>query len=110
MFIYLSDMAKGFVVRPSQILMLKVDGNYTSVSLEDGRSIVIRCPLWECQERLNGGGDTFFPIDRQCTVNLAHVQDVQPLDQRRLTFRLTNGEEITLSRLQTTQFRRQFSL
>jgi two-component system, LytTR family, response regulator len=107
-FFYLADTAKGALIHPAQITMLESCGNYTRVFTADGKSIAIRRPLRKCLEQLDP--DVFFRANRQYVVNLGCVQETRPADAKRLMFHLKNGKEIPLSRTQSLQFRRQFSL
>lgn len=107
-FVYVSDSAKGWIVRPSQIVMLEPSGNYTRISLANGKAVMIRRPLHKCEAELDGRD--FFRTSRQCVVNLGCVTEIEIVDAKRVMFRLTNGKEISLSRVQTLLLRRNYCL
>lgn len=108
-FFYLTDSAKGAVIHAAQISMLESYGNYTRIFTDDDdKPIAVRRPLHKCLEQLDPG--VFFQVNRQWVVNLGCVRDAWPADPKRLMFRLANGKEMRLSRIQSIQFRRQFSL
>lgn len=107
-FFYVANAANGVLVRPSEIWMLEVSGNYTRVCLENGNSFLIRRRLHECEEELDPA--VFFRANRQCIVNLGYVKEAYPLDAKHLGFGLTNGTHIRLSRGQSVELRKQFSL
>jgi DNA-binding LytR/AlgR family response regulator len=107
-FIYVSNSARGSLIRPSDILLLEVEGNYTGVILTNGTKILLRKPFHVCQAKL--APHNFFMVRRGMSVNLNEVNHVEPLDAKRLLFVLKNGEAIQLSRLQSTTLRKEYAL
>jgi two-component system LytT family response regulator len=96
------------ILRLQDIISLNSEGNYTKVTDRHGRGHLIRRQLYKLQERLPSA--QFFRVSRYQVVNLAHVEKVEPFDRKRLAFRLDDGQEITLSRIQTRQFRSVYAL
>jgi DNA-binding LytR/AlgR family response regulator len=96
------------ILRLQDIISLDSEGNYTKVTDRHGRGHLIRRPLYKLGERLPPS--QFFQTCRDQIVNLAHVEKVEPFDRKRLYFRLDDGQEITLSRIQTRQFRSVYAL
>lgn len=109
-FVYVADTAKGRVVRAGEIVTLEARGNYVEVRLSAGNGFkaMIRRPLGKCEEELNGG--SFFRASRHYLVNLEYVSEVRPLDCRRVTFILTDGREVAVSREGTLLLRRSMLL
>jgi DNA-binding LytR/AlgR family response regulator len=106
-FIFLSDTARCWVIRTSDIWTLEACGNYTRVTLSDATAL-IRRPLRECEGRLDPS--TFFRTRRDCIVNLSRVKQMRMLDAKRFLFVLLDGKEIAMSRKQSLIFRKQKSL
>jgi DNA-binding LytR/AlgR family response regulator len=106
-FIFLSDTARCWVVRASDIWTLEACGNYTRVTLSDATAL-IRRPLRECEGKLDPS--TFFRTRRDCIVNLSRVKQMRMLDAKRFLFVLLDGKEVAMSRKQSLLFRKQKSL
>jgi DNA-binding LytR/AlgR family response regulator len=106
-FIFLSDSARCWVVRASDIWTLEACGNYTRVTLTDATAL-IRRPLRECECKLDPS--TFFRTRRDCIVNLSRVRQMRMLDAKRFLFVLLDGKEVAMSRKQSLLFRKQKSL
>jgi DNA-binding LytR/AlgR family response regulator len=106
-FIFLSDTARCWVVRTSDIWTLEACGNYTRITLSDATAL-IRRPLRECECKLDPS--TFFRTRRDCIVNLSRVKQMRMLDAKRFLFVLLDGREVAMSRKQSLLFRKQKSL
>ena len=109
--VFLSDYAKPWIARLSDITILDAEENYTRAYIatdSSASSVVIRRPLRECESRLDPS--IFFRARRDCIVNLAHVQNVRFADPVRLVFSFSNRREVTLSRIQSAIFRKTRSL
>ena len=103
-----------FLVNESAILSLRdivsldAEGNYTKLTDMHGKRHLLRKPLYKCQERLPAA--QFFKVCRDCIVNLAHVEKVEPFDRKRLVVQLDDGQEIIFSTGQSRLFRQTYSL
>jgi DNA-binding LytR/AlgR family response regulator len=107
-FIYLSNSAKGWLTRPSDILLLEGEGNYTRVTLNDGTRILLRKPFHACHARV--APHNFFMVHRGVSVNLAAVKQIKFHDARHLLFILTGGQSLILSKSQSVALRKEYAL
>jgi two-component system LytT family response regulator len=80
---------------PDQILLIAADDNYVQVRVE-GRTYHHRATLAQVERALNAG--SFLRVHRGFLVNMAHVREVSPLDQRRLQLSLRDGATAPVSR------------
>ncbi|MFT4734130.1 MAG: two-component system LytT family response regulator [Arcticibacterium sp.] len=62
-------------VKPSEIVLLKADANYTEVSLEDGEMIIISKTLKEMEKTFTKFA--FFRTHKSYMVNLDHIASIQ---------------------------------
>jgi two-component system LytT family response regulator len=108
-FVYLPNTANGWVVRVSEIGLLEALGNYTRVILSDGRKILLRRSMTNCERDLSETR-RFFRTSRSCIVNLEWVKKTRPADPKHITFVLEGGKEVTLSRQRTVALRREYAL
>ena len=94
------------IVRVGDISLIKVNGNDVTLWRNGGEPVTTRCSLAHCKQRLP---EQFFAAGRNYMVNLAEVVKV---DMATRTFVLTmkDGTQVTVSRLQSLLFRKQFSL
>jgi two-component system LytT family response regulator len=86
-------------VRPSQILMLRADINYTHILMNDGSSILSSRTLGIFERRLFS--QSFFRPNRSVIVNLHYVVDFQ---KEASTIRMGNNESIIISRRRVKSF------
>lgn len=63
-------------VKPTEIVFLKADANYTEVHLEDGEQIIVSKTLKEMEKVFNNFTD-FFRTHKSYMVNMAHVNSVR---------------------------------
>jgi DNA-binding LytR/AlgR family response regulator len=64
----------GFLVEPSQILCITADGNFSTLTTVDRRTIRVRQTLEGWLASLPGGA--FLQTDRATIINLRHVREV----------------------------------
>ncbi|GAB3525610.1 LytR/AlgR family response regulator transcription factor [Emticicia fontis] len=86
-------------VRPSQILMLKADINYTHILMEDGSTVLSSRTLGIFERRLFN--QSFFRPNRSVIINLNYIADFQ---KDASTIRMGNDESITISRRRVKNF------
>jgi two-component system LytT family response regulator len=86
-------------VRPSQILMLKADINYTHIFMSDGSSVTSSRTLRIFEQRLSN--QAFFRLNRSVIINLNFMVDFQV---ELATIRLENDEAIAISRRRVKNF------
>ena len=104
--ILLGDGGGAQVVRVGDISSLEISGNYMSVRTSDGESITTRGSLASCEERFPA---SFFRAGRNHLVNLAEVAKAN-MATRKVELEMKDGTLITMSRIASTLFRKQFSL
>ncbi|HEY1054429.1 MAG TPA: LytTR family DNA-binding domain-containing protein [Emticicia sp.] len=86
-------------VRPSQILMLKADINYTHIFLSDGSSVTSSRTLGIFEQRLSN--QAFFRLNRSVIINLNFMAD---FEMEYATIRMENDEAIAISRRRIKNF------
>ena len=94
------------VVRVGDISSVEISGNYMSVRTSDGQSVTARGSLASCEERFPA---SFFRAGRNHFVNLAEVAKAN-MATRKIELEMKDGTLITMSRIASTLFRKQFSL
>jgi len=107
-FIFLTDNVNCRLVRSSNILSLKADGNYTQIHLTDATIILIHCAFHKCERQLDPS--MFFRTSRDCIINLTHVKEVRIFDHKRYMFIMSNDKEVILSCQNSLRFKREKSL
>jgi two-component system, LytTR family, response regulator len=103
-FVLLSDNVNHHLVRNSDILYIEADANYVKVQIANAR-VLIRRSMKTCEAKLDPS--IFFRASRYYIVNLAHVKEVTSYSPKQYAFRMSDGKEVIVSRLQTIKFRKQ---
>ena len=103
-YFFVTDNVNYAILRLADVVCLEANGNYTKLTARCGKHYVVRKTLTRTSERLPRF--LFFQTGRDCIVNLAHVESMDLIDPKRFLFRLANGGKITVSRLQSIEFRR----
>lgn len=85
---------------------MEVSGNYISIKKRDGEIIGGRASLAHCEKRFPS---SFFRTGRNAMVNLAEVARVNTIS-RNIMLTMKDGTRVTLSRIQSTLFRKQLLL
>ena len=107
-YIFLTNGAKYWVGRVSEIVCLEVSGNYTNFLLSNGQRLMTRGSLAKWETRLPSS--IFFKTGRDCIINLKHVKDMNMHNSKQFVFTLIGDNEVIVSRLQTIEFRKTRSL
>ena len=103
--IVLGDGAKSCVLKVCDISSIEVTGgNYMSVKKTDGESVTTRGSLARCEKRLPW---QFFRASRQQMINLADVSKAN-LSFRKIILIMRGGDSVSLSRIQSKLFRKQY--
>ncbi len=106
-FALLTEDSKAWIVQIEGISLLEACQNSTLVHLADGK-ILLRRSLGRVERRLDSS--MFFRANRSSIVNLGHVEQPRLSKDGGLVFVLKDGKEVTVSRRQSTLFRRIRSL
>ena len=104
--ILLAESGKCQIVRVGDISSLEVSGNYISVKKRDGEMIGGRASLTHCEKRFPS---SFFRTGRNAMVNLAEVAKLN-IASKNIVLTMKDGTRVTLSRIQSTLFRKQLLL
>ncbi|WP_341227298.1 LytTR family DNA-binding domain-containing protein [uncultured Arcticibacterium sp.] len=88
-------------VKPSQIVRLKADANYTEISLEDGEQIIISKTLKEMEKTFTHF--SFFRTHKSYMINLDHIASIQ-MNGGTKTVRLINNLNAEISRRRKDAF------
>jgi two-component system LytT family response regulator len=107
-FVYISDTAKGCVVHAAEISTLETCGNYTRVTLENGRTLTVRRGTQACHAKLDP--KLFFRANRHCIVNLNYVAETRFADPKRILFILADGRQVVVARRHSIALKRDMAL
>lgn len=107
-FIYLSDHAHVWFIRPGEIVSAEVNQNYTRVYLVNGKTMLLQTSMAQLVKKISSSD--FFRVRRETLVNLNHVKEIKRHPIHRLALVLTDGRKAILSRSQTVAFRDRYSL
>jgi two-component system LytT family response regulator len=105
--VFIKDGEKCWFIELKNVRMMESDGNYVKVYFDTFRPMVLRS-LNSFEERLDN--EVFFRANRKFIINLNHVVAIENWFNGGLKVKLTNGEEIDISRRQAIRFREVFSL
>jgi two-component system LytT family response regulator len=106
-FILLADETRAWILQTQDISYLEAYRKDTLVHFAEDK-LVIRRSLHDCERRLKTS--LFFRANRGCVVNLSQVRQTRFLEDERLAFLLTNGNEVVFSRRQSVLFRKAYGL
>lgn len=95
------------LVELKDVRFFETCGNYTKTYFSEGKLLIYRS-LSYIDSRLSD--EYFFRANRQQIINLAHVKDVQLLDNSVFRIEMTCGKKIDLSRRRSKHFRGTMSL
>jgi two-component system LytT family response regulator len=105
--IFLKDGERCWFVALRDVRLFESEGNYVRVRFNDQKPLVLRS-LNKLEEKLDP--HVFFRANRKHIVNLRYVQNIQPWFSGGLNVKLSTGEEIEVSRRQTSRFKELMSL
>ena len=106
--VFLSDGVKYWLGPVCDIVSLSQSGNYTEFYIRNGQRLMVHGALNKWETKLPAS--LFFRTGRDHITNLAHVKHITAADSKRLLFVMLGDVEITLSRQQSTLFRKQRNL
>ena len=103
-YVLLSNGAKHFVVRVSDIVAIEADGNYVTIELINTK-LLSRGSLHRYEKKLDSS--MFFRTGRSCLVNLSQVKRVDMANPKQFMLTMQNDKEILVSRNQSVCLRQQ---
>ncbi len=105
--IFLKDGERCWFVALRDVRLFESEGNYVRVRFNDQKPLVLRS-LNKLEEKLDP--HVFFRANRKHIINLRYVETIQPWFSGGLNVKLSTGEEIEVSRRQTSRFKELMSL
>lgn len=105
--VFLKDNDKCWFVTLKDVRYFESEGNYVRVRFHDHKPLVLRS-LNKLEEKLDP--TVFFRINRKHIVNLRWVEAIEPWFSGGLMMKLKGGENLEVSRRQTTRFKELMSL
>src|ERR1700735_4296324 len=105
--VFVKEGQRCWLVRVSEIFLLKSEGNYTRLHFANERPLVCRS-LATIEDRLDPA--VFFRAGRNCILNLKWVESVETGIGGNLIARMRGGASVELSRRQSARFREALSL
>lgn len=104
--IFIKDGEKCWLVKIQDIAMFEIVGNYTRVYFDNDKALVYKS-LLQIEEKLPA--DVFFRANRQQIINIQHVKKVVSWFGGKLKIEMNSGEEVEISRRQSSIFKEQLS-
>ena len=104
--IFIKDGEACWLVRIEDIQLFEIVGNYTRVYFKENSPLLYKS-LQQIEEKLPEA--QFFRANRQQIVNTEYVQGIVPWFNGKLKLTLTNGQEVEVSRRQSSLFKDKMS-
>lgn len=104
--IFIKDGEKCWLVKIQDISMFEIVGNYTRVYFENNKALIYKS-LLQVEEKLPD--EVFFRANRQQVINIQHVKKVVSWFGGKLKIEMNSGEEVEISRRQSSIFKDQLS-
>ena len=105
--IFVRDGEKCWFVKVADIRLFESIGNYTRIYFENEKPLVLKT-LNYLDSILDD--QRFFRINRQQIINVKFVENIAASFNGKLKIRLQTGEEVEVSRRQSSEFKSLFSL
>ena len=105
--IFIKDRDQCFFVSIDQVLAFEALGNYTKVHLNDAAPCVYR-PISNIHDRLDR--QLFFKASRSWLINTHFIDKIESLENGSFCAHLQNGLEVTISKRQAVEFKRDWAL
>ena len=100
--VFVKDGDNCWFVRLSNIRLFETDGSYTKIHFEGNKPLIAKT-LNYLETRLDP--KVFFRANRQQVINLKMIDKIEPWFSGGIKILLKGGEEIEVSRRQTTKFK-----
>jgi two-component system LytT family response regulator len=104
--IFIKDGEKCWLVKIQDISLFEIVGNYTRVFFDNNKPLIYKS-LAQVEEKLPT--EVFFRANRQQIININHVKKVVSWFNGKLKIEMNSGEEIEISRRQSSLFKEQLS-
>ncbi|MXN92038.1 response regulator [Flavobacterium sp. Sd200] len=105
--IFIKDGEKCWLVKIADIYLFEIVGNYTRVYFKDCKPLIYKS-LNQIEERLPQ--NLFFRANRQQIINLQYIKGVDNWFNGKLKATMQSGDEVEISRRQSTLFKEMLSL
>lgn len=105
--IFIKDGEKCFFVKLKEVRLFESEGNYVRLYFENNKPMILKS-LNNLEEKLNE--KHFFRVSRKHIINLDFIQKVDNWFNGGLRVTLTTGEQIEISRRQSSRFKELMSL
>ncbi len=105
--IFIKDGEKCWLVKIGEVFLFEIVGNYTRVYFKDCKPLIYKS-LHQVEERLPSA--LFFRANRQQIINLKYIKTVDNWFNGKLKATMQNGDEIEISRRQSSLFKEMLSL
>ena len=104
--IFIKDGEACWLVRIEDIQLFEIVGNYTRVYFKENSPLLYKS-LQQIEEKLPEA--QFFRANRQQIVNTEYIKGIVPWFNGKLKLTLTNGQEVEVSRRQSSLFKDKMS-
>ena len=104
--IFIKDGEACWLVRIEEIQLFEIVGNYTRVYFKENSPLLYKS-LQQIEDKLPQAH--FFRANRQQIVNTEYIQGIVPWFNGKLKLTLTNGQEVEVSRRQSSLFKDKMS-
>jgi two-component system LytT family response regulator len=105
--IFIKDRDECYFISVDEIFAFEALGNYTKVYFDKASPCVYR-PISAIHERLDS--DVFFKASRSWLVNTHFIESIDAMDNGSLQVTLKSGLKVTISKRQTSEFKRLWAL
>lgn len=105
--IFIKDKDECYFLSVDDIFAFEALGNYTKVHFEKASPCVYR-PIGAIHQRLDP--DVFFKASRSWLVNSHYIESIDALENGSLQVSLPSGLKVTISKRQTSEFKRMWAL
>lgn len=100
--IFVKDGERCWIVKLADIRLMEIYGNYTRIYFKEHKPLLLKS-LNQLEERLDP--QQFFRANRQQIINLKWIKELTPWLNGRLKATLAHGEEVEISRRQSSKLR-----
>lgn len=104
---YVKDGQKNWFIKLNQVSLFESIGNYTRIHFDNEKAMLYKS-LTSIEKRLPN--THFFRANRHQLINLTCIDSIETNVGGSIELRLTSGEQVEVSRRQTSAFKNQWSL
>lgn len=93
-------------VKPTELMLLKANINYTQILKKDGKTLLVATPLKELENRLKDYA--FLRPNRSILINRSFIVDVFDIETNNTFIQLADSTKVIVSRRRKTDFLKYF--